>query len=284
MIDWEKMPYTQEEFKNAWRQATLVNDVCRELGVPETTGTMRTIKRTAKDLDLPDKYVWTRDFSPADFTEAWSASLTPQEAAKKLGAANTRSFEAMRVALNLSPKEHKSFTCTQEEFLAIYEKSDSLDEIADQLSLSGSGKSFKTILGIIRSLGLEELPRRVYTTETGEDASAIIANWIDWYKEYMGTLPLDTHVRVLAKRVKELIKANYPTVSINYGLWQWSLSALKGYTGYNVFESEAQKHFLKNSPVHQERVQALVNHDQKTNKPAITDQRSQRLEIEEKKW
>src|SRR5690625_6813950 len=77
MIDWEKMPYTQEEFKNAWRQATLVNDVCRELGVPETTGTMRTIKRTAKDLDLPDKYVWTRDFSPADFTEAWSEITCP---------------------------------------------------------------------------------------------------------------------------------------------------------------------------------------------------------------
>lgn len=284
MIDWTKKPYTQEEFKTAWGKATLVNDVCHELDVPETTGAMRTIKRIAQELNLPDKYTWTRDFSPADFTEAWSSSLTPQEAAQKLDAANTRGFEAMRVALSLPAKENKSFTCTQEEFLAIYQDSDYLDDIADTLSLSGSGKSLKTIKGLIRSLGLEELPRRVYTTETGEDASAIIANWIDWYKEYMGTLPLDTHTRVLAKRVKELIKANYPTISINYGLWQWSLNALKGYTGYNVFESEAQKHFLKHSPVHQERVQALVDHDEKTNKPAITDQRSRRLEIEEKKW
>lgn len=279
-INWNKKPYSQEQFHTAWNNSTLVNDVAHELGTAMSVGSLRALNRTAQVEGLDPKYVWNRDYTPKDFKEAWNRCITKQDVARELGAKNTHGFDQMREALDLPEKASAtSIALSTDQFTELWEQSETLDDVIDHLNLNGGNYSNSSVQKVAKTLGLPSKQRRIYTTETGEDASSIIADWLDWYRGNIGVYPLDTHVKVLSKKVKQLIKAEYPTMSIKFGLYKWTVSQETQYANYNILDSEARRHFLQQNAENAQRLEALRNADPEHNAPRHTP-----IMIEERNW
>lgn len=54
-VDWERRPYSQEEFVEAWATCDSINAVCNYLNIKSTTGTYFSLKIAAQELSLSEK-------------------------------------------------------------------------------------------------------------------------------------------------------------------------------------------------------------------------------------
>lgn len=285
MINWNKKPYSQDEFREAWGKATFADDAACTLGISVSTGSMKTLNRIAEELELPTLPLWNKNFTPEEFTEAWNNSITVQEVAHKLNAANSRGFKELATILKLPEKaDNTTVSYSKEAFISAWEECDHLDEVADFLEVSTSKQSLAKLLRVARSLGLPAKKIKIHTTDTGEDASAIIADWIDWHTAHYQVAPLDTQVKISARKVKELITAKYGTPSIKWGLFQWTLAVHRGYMDPNVITTMTHKHHLAHNPQAAAMAAALETQNEVSDNRQLTDNTRQAPVIEAKKW
>lgn len=284
MINWDKLAYSPEEFKSAWEQARFVNDAALALSVNPTTGKLKTLQRQAESLGLETKPIWNKTYTVEEFTQAWNESLTMQEVAQKLGT-TTRGFETLRATLGLAEKASATpTTYSQEEFINAWNAATYIDDVAQLLDLPTSKQGLGQIAKIARSLNLPPKAKEVPTTDTGEDASAIIATWIDWHRDNFQVTPLTKDIGALSRSVKQLIKAGYSAQSIKYGLWQWSLkSQTEAFTHPALVESKTKEFHLRNNAQVAETVQTLQELADSEDRAAIA-QPSNKLQIERQKW
>lgn len=249
MINWNKKPYSAEQFCAAWKDAVFTDDAARVLNVPLTTGSLTTLNRIADELGLAPKPAWNKDYSVEDFKSAWENSLTIQEVAMKLEASSARGFKKMAEHLGLTPKADDNLVSySKESFISAWQDYEHLDEVATFLGVSTSKQSYAKLLQIARNLNLPAKKPRIHTTDTGEDTSAIMAEWIDWHNDHYKVAPLDTNIKIAARKVKELVTAKYTTVSIKWGLFQWTLAVHRGYMDPNIITSMTHKHYLDHNP------------------------------------
>lgn len=286
MINWSRKPYNQEEFEEAWEKATFANDAAYALlGSECSISSVRTLNRVAESLNLKKLPVWTRDFSVEEFKESWEASLTAKEAAQKLGTQNTQSFRELAKVLELPEKLKDTgvkASYSKEEFISVWNTYESLDEVATALEVSHSKQSFAKMLKIANSLGLSAKKAKVYITDTGEDASIIIADWIDWYRNTYEVNPLDTRIKMGAKQVKELIKAGYPSEAIKWGLYKWTRSIDQGYENLNVINTETHNFYLRSNAKALHNAQQLANFEAQHRIEPVTA--NELLSIEDRAW
>lgn len=287
MIDWNKKPYTEHQLREAWGSAVFVDDAACTLGVTVTTGNLRSLNRIAEECNLPTKPVWNRPYSVEKFKDAWNNSLSVQEVASKVGATSTRGLQVLATHLQLPDKSDQTkVTYTKETFISAWEAHEHLDEVALELGVSNSKQSLAKLTSVARTLGLPAKKIMIHTTDTGEDSNAIVADWIDWHNEHYKVNPLDTHVKIAAKKVKELIIAKYATNSIKWGLFQWTLAVHKGIIDPNIITSMTHQHHLANHPEVALVAAALENQNELASRPGARqiERTTQPPVIEAKKW
>ena len=248
MVDWARKSYTRDEFVEAWSRHTFVDDVAAELDLSASQGTCRTLKRIAEQENLRDLPIWGKPYTQGEFTAIWNSSLTLREVADRLGAATTRGLAQQAQHLNLPTKDTKAAPYTADEFREAWSTQESLNDVARALSMPESQKTFTNLKHVAQKLGLPEKQVKVHTTPTGEDASAIISDWIDWHRQVYQVDP--TFIPQAAKKVKEFVVAGYSTASIKYGLYVWTLKRREGYLYQGVMdEAVAKKHAQENPEV-----------------------------------
>lgn len=285
MINWNKKPYSQDEFREAWQNATFADDAARTLGINVSTGSLKTLNRIAEELSLSTLPLWNRTFTPEEFTQAWQNSLTLQEVAHKLNAANSRGFKELAAVLGLPEKaDNTAVSYSKEAFISAWEQCDHLDEVAEFLEVSTSKQSLAKLMRVARSLGLQAKKIKIHTTDTGEDASAIIADWIDWHTAHYQVAPLDTQVKISARKVKELITAKYGTPSIKWGLFQWTLAVHRGYMDPNIITTMTHKHHLAHNPQAAAVAAALETQNEVPDNRGLPERDRSAPVIEAKKW
>lgn len=276
MIDWARKPYTKDQFILAWGKHSFVDDVAIELEVPTTAGSLRTLKRIGEDLNLRPHPIWGKTYSREEFTKIWNSSITTHEVAEKLGLKSTRGLKANAEALGLPSKDTKPAPYTTEEFKEAWENNATINEVALALGEADNRKSHANLNRIGKKLGYNEKQTTVYTTNTGEDASAIIADWIDWHTNEYKVQP--TFVRQAAKKVRDFIIAGYSTASIKYGLYVWTVEWRKGRTFPAIMdEAVAKRHSEEHQEVAQnaEALEGMLNAEKKEQST---------LRIERKAW
>lgn len=248
-VNWSRRPYTRDEFIAAWEDAEFANDAAQALGLRDTSSSSRPLVRLAESLGLEERPVWSRKFSREEFRRAWEESMTARDAARVLGTQNSTSFRKLAEVMGLPEKDSepvsKDVVVSSDEFRDLWDQHGDVDHVAMALERPVSEKSCAQLNTLAASMGLERKPRWVPVTETGDDAGTLVGQWIDWYRDVYGVDPLKRHIGLVSKQVRELIIAGYPSVSIKYGIYKWTLAVGQGgFADGSLVTREAHQHLL----------------------------------------